>query len=359
MKRIKFKIIIVIMITAFCFINSSGQFKEIGKFTAGGINDAEKLTVAYLTPWANALGTSLSGGWYNTAKVHKLGGFDLTFTFNMGFVPERDKTFDLSKLGLSEYAGFSQNSAPTAAGRMEAGPSITYTAPAPANTELFSYNTPKGTGLSFIPTPMVQLGLGLVKGTEVIGRYLPEVKIGKAGAVSLWGIGLKHDVLQWLPLAKRVPALNVSILGGYTKLNANAGISVTPATLNLSDATTETVDFTSQAMDMTVTSFTGNLLVSVNLPVISFYGGAGFANTNTSIGLKGYYPIPDATGTVTNASVGEPDPISMDIINNDGSPTKPRFNIGLRLKLGIITIHGDYTKANYSNVTAGLGISFR
>ena len=44
---------------------------------------------------------------------------------------------------------------------------------------------------------------------------------------------------------------------------------------------------------------------------------------------------------------------------NECRAIKPRFNIGLRLKLGPITIHGDYTKANYSNVTAGLGISFR
>lgn len=358
MKRNKIKVLT--LLSAFILISFSSfcQFKEIGKFTAGGVNDAKLLVEAYLTPWANALGTSLSGGWYNTAKVHKLGGFDVTFTFNMGFVPESDKSFDLSKLGLSEPASFSQNSAPTAAGKREAGPSITYTAPPPANTELFSYNTPKGTGLSFIPTPMAQVGIGLFKGTEIIGRYLPEVNIGKSGAVSLWGVGLKHDVLQWMPFAKKVPALNVSVLGGYTKLNANADISVSPATLGLND-NTPTIEFNNQYVDMIVTSFTGNLLVSVNLPVISFYGGAGFATTNSSLGLKGYYPIPDENGTVTDASAGQKDPISMDIKNNDGSPTKPRFNIGLRLKLGIITIHGDYTKANYSNVTAGLGISFR
>jgi len=36
--------------------------------------------------------------------------------------------------------------------------------------------------------------------------------------------------------------------------------------------------------------------------------------------------------------VGEPDPISVKIENNEGSPTKPRLNIGFRLKLGVITI---------------------
>jgi len=104
---------------------ASGQMGDIGKFTAGGVDDAEKLMKAYLTPWANALGTSLSGGWYNTAKVHKPLGFDLTFTLNMGFVPSSDKTFNLTELGLST-SDFSANTAPTAAGKKETGPEIRY-----------------------------------------------------------------------------------------------------------------------------------------------------------------------------------------------------------------------------------------
>ena len=51
--------------------------------------------------------------------------------------------------------------------------------------------------------------------------------------------------------------------------------------------------------------------------------------------------------------------VSLEIENNDGKPTKPRINVGMRLKLGPVTIHGDYTYAHYSNVTAGLGICFR
>jgi hypothetical protein len=36
-----------------------------------------------------------------------------------------------------------------------------------------------------------------------------------------------------------------------------------------------------------------------------------------------------------------------------------RLNAGMRIKLAVLTIHFDYTKANYSVFTAGLGISFR
>jgi hypothetical protein len=45
----------------------------------------------------------------------------------------------------------------------------------------------------------------------------------------------------------------------------------------------------------------------------------------------------------------------MDINNFSGL----RANIGFRIKLAVVTIHADYTKAQYNVLTAGLGISFR
>ena len=53
------------------------------------------------------------------------------------------------------------------------------------------------------------------------------------------------------------------------------------------------------------------------------------------------------------------DPIDMEIKNKDGGLTKPRLNIGFRFKLSIITIHFDYTRANYNVFTAGFGVSWR
>ena len=90
MKRVKFlSKNFVLIILFFCFsISLTAQIKTLGEFFAGGVSDAGKLFEAYITPWANSIGTSLSGGWYNTAKPHKLGGFDITFTTNISFVPE-------------------------------------------------------------------------------------------------------------------------------------------------------------------------------------------------------------------------------------------------------------------------------
>jgi hypothetical protein len=45
----------------------------------------------------------------------------------------------------------------------------------------------------------------------------------------------------------------------------------------------------------------------------------------------------------------------MDIKNFSGL----RANIGLRIKLAVITIHADFTKAQYNVFSTGLGVSFR
>jgi hypothetical protein len=45
----------------------------------------------------------------------------------------------------------------------------------------------------------------------------------------------------------------------------------------------------------------------------------------------------------------------MDINNFSGL----RANLGFRLKLGPVTFHADYTRAQYNVVTTGLGISIR
>ncbi len=366
MKRVKlsgkncFLIVILLSIT----VSLSAQIKTVGEFFAGGVTDAGTLLEAYITPWANALGTSLSGGWYNTAKPHKPLGFDLTLTTNISFIPEEAKTFDLAELTLSDNVHMPSGTtvAPTVAGETTSGPELAYYV---QNYEVASLRTPQGTGVGLMLSPMAQIGLGLIKGTEFNFRFFPNVELGNYGKLGLWGIGGKHSISQWIPAVDKIPFLDISLMAGYTKFSSSFNLTVTPDNINNTagfDQTTAAVSFDDQSLDLTVKSFTINALVSANLPVICFYGGLGIVNTKTELALTGNYPVPEyippSTVAVTDNSVAK-DPVSVEIENNDGKPTKPRINVGVRLKLGVLTIHGDYTYANYSNVTAGLGISFR
>jgi hypothetical protein len=364
MKRVKlsgkncFLIVILLSIS----LSLSAQIKTVGEFFAGGVTDAGTLLEAYITPWANALGTSLSGGWYNTAKPHKPLGFDLTLTTNISFIPEEAKTFDLAELTLSDNVHLPSGTtiAPTVAGETTSGPELVYYV---QNYEVASMHTPQGTGVGLMLSPMAQIGIGLVKGTEFNFRFFPNVELGKYGKLGLWGIGGKHSISQWIPAVDKIPFLNISLMAGYTKFSSSFNLTVTPADWQITDNTTGAISFDDQSLDLTVKSFTINALVSANLPVICFYGGLGIVNTKTDLALTGYFPVPTIVPPSIDPEVNDnsaaKDPISVEIENNDGKPTKPRINVGLRLKLGVLTIHGDYTYANYSNVTAGLGISFR
>jgi hypothetical protein len=369
MKR-KLKLIALIVGAMVSFQTANSQLKEID-FIKGGIGDAEILFTEYLTPWANAFGANLNGGWYNTAKPHKLGGFDVTFTVNAAWAPPSAKTMDLSALGLeANVLPTSDGSfiSPTIAGKqVSERPVLSYTADNPAmpgnELTVAQFEAPNGTGLNLIPVPMAQASIGLPFGTEITGRFLPNLNIGSLGNIGLWGVGLKHDIFQHIPVLKRLPVLNVSAQGGYTKLNTYANVNFEPDSY-AENLVTDMLVFKDQKLNMEVTAWTVNLVASQTLPVITFYQGIGYSTTQTDIGLLGNYPIsrvetdPDnpyfGQVVVTDDDIYE-DPIDMEINNTQDL----RLNIGFRIKLGVLTIHADYTKANYSLVTAGLGISFR
>ncbi len=368
MKRIKFvkKLAAITLAISLSMSLSYGQLNL--DVLRGGLDDGAEFLEAYITPWANAFGASLNGGWYNTAKVHKLGGFDVTLTFTTTFVPSSAKTFDLNELDFNNWVVSGPvTETPTIAGKNKDGPTLEYiyTDPTYGDITLASINSAAGTGLGVIPLPMLKAGLGLPLGTEVSFRFIPKIDI-KDYSISMWGIGGKHSIMQYFPGEKLMP-IDLSFQGGYTKIEVSVPVEVLPP--DYSNLTTYTaVDFEDQEVNMDVSGYTINLLISKKLPVVTFYGGAGYSSTSFKVDVVGKYALPTfdpilsiqapysplSPGPVYIDSSVYPGP-KIEIENHSGI----RYNAGIRLTLGILTIHGDYTKANYSVVTAGLGISFR
>ncbi len=354
-------------------LSSFSQIGDITNFLSGGVEDAGLMLTEYIRPVANAMGANLSCGWYNTAEVHKLGGFHLNITANVAFVPVEAQTYNLDDLDLSDGIRYDYNIAKTAAGTAGSETQVWYVVDLPVlgERELVRYDHPGGSGFNMLPSPMINAGIGLVKGTEILGRYMPKLKYGKdkTNAVDLWGIGIKHDLKQWIPFIKRVPVLNFAVMYGFTRLNFHSSLKpLTPALLDAKDMTTS-IDWNTQNMDVLFQSHTASLLIGVSLPIVNFYGGAGISITRANMNLNGNYPVPSTIETdnsdpyylhpvVTNDDVVI-DPFDIKIKNQDGGTIKPRLNIGMRLKFTVVTFHIDYTWANYSVATAGLGISFR
>ncbi len=349
----------LLLITATLLMNHPGfsQISEIGRLMAAGAEDAELLIQPYIAPAVNAFGAGLGSGWYNTAETHKLGGFDITFTTNAAIVPKKYETFliDDSQLTSLKLHDPLMNESPTVAGENVAGPLMDYKY---AGYSVSAFAMPAGVNTNYVPSPMVQAGIGLIKGTEVMIRFMPDIKY-KGNEIGLWGIGGKHDIKQWIPALKKFPVLQISVMFGYTNLHTLVDVDITPADINAGSLPgADDSNWDNQFMKSSTQTHTANLLVGANLPVVGFYGGVGFVSSQTNLKLEGDYPAVIIDGVNPEVQVLV-DPIDMQIKNQDGSITKPRFNAGIRLKLAFITIHFDYSWANYSVLSGGLGITFR
>jgi hypothetical protein len=346
--------ILMIILVLFSSVSFS-QFKNVD-FLRSAPADGVKYLQSYLSPWANAFGSGLSGGWYNTAKPHKFGGFDITISTSVGIVPTSAESFDISKIGMTSLTG--SGMAPTVAGPSKDGPLITYKS---GGVTLATFNAPQGTAWRYIPVPTAQVGVGLPFGTELKFRFIPKTKI-KDGDVSLWGVGLLHSIMQYIPGNKLTP-FDVSLFAGYTKLQGNVPLGLDPdPSVNQAYVIYNTAtSFDNQKLKIAVQSLNISAIGSVNLKVITFYGGLGYCKTQTTMLLSGNFPTPTAILTSpfvqyndSGVKKGSDFP-AVDIKNFSGL----RANVGFRLKLAVVTIHVDYTRAQYNVLTTGLGISFR
>lgn len=303
--------------------------KQVTDFLEMGVEDARIVSEAYLQPYGEMLGKSLNGGWYNSAGVHRIGGFDLTFGVNMAMVPDVGKTFDVSALLPQMSAEWSLEDpnlymAPTAAGSMPEAlrPGLRYQGE-PVLT------LPNGSGFDKLPAPMVQAAVGLPWDTEVVLRFIPSTSLGDAGKVKLYGFGVKHSLKQYIPFLKRMPMLQSSLMLGYTRLGSDVGVSYAGGS--------------DQQLEITSGAFTSRLLVGLNMPILALYTGVGYGTTNSDFALKGDF----------GPALGQ-DPFTLGYTTNGVD-----FNAGLRLRFGFFAIHGDYTFGDYSMLSAGVGINIR
>lgn len=351
----KFKLTTLSAVLLFVCTVSFSQIES--DFIRGGSADAVKIIEAYITPWINAFGAGLNGSWYNSAKPHKWTGFDITISGNVGIVPSSAETFDISSLGLSPTI-VGTGIAPTVAGPDEEGPLLSAEA---EGITLASFRTPPGTGWKMVPVPTAQVSIGLPLGTELKGRLIPKINI-EGGDVSLWGIGIMHSIMQYIPGNKILP-VDVSLFAGYSKLSGNAPLELLPedgVPVNYSSFTEQS--FENQRLSLSVEALNASLIGSVNLSVLTFYGGLGYSKTRTTMALDGYFPTPVVAETPSphaeyndSGVIEGKDFPEIDIESFSGL----RANAGIRLKLAIVTLHVDYTHSQYSVISAGLGFSFR
>jgi hypothetical protein len=341
MKRYALTFFLLAVLSTGLVAQPSGDF---GNLITGTAADSKYLAEGFITPFMRAFGYGMNNGWYNSGAPHKLGGFDLTITSANVFVPLADQSYfvDNSKMtsierlnGSGPLAVPENGNAPTVFGSQTA---IDYRSPKGAIGTKFK--SPTGIGTNFLPTPALGLGIGLPLGFEIRARYVPTIDINQffdelTGSFDLWGVGVMHDIKQWIPGVKEMP-FDVSAFVGYTKLNFDLGF-------DSSDPTKRAV--------FSNTSTTIQALVGKKISVLAVYGSVGYNISNTDLALKGNYDLND-DGDVIDAQEKDPFTITTD---SNGF----RATVGLRLRLAVLSFHGDYTFSKYNTFTGGFGINFR
>jgi hypothetical protein len=331
---------ILIFICIFTFIFNTKAQDGFEGYLLADSNDRTKLIEAYISPAMKGLVRGMNNGWYHTAKVHKTLGFDISIGLNASLVPEEDEMFNLSGLTSINNLNGGNITAATVAGSENVTPLTTVNITEGGINYTTTFNAPGGVKeslpLSAVPTPAVQLSLGLPSKFEISLRLVPEVGSDNVKG-SLIGVGLKKEITDWFGPIGKTP-LHVSLLAAYTTMNVDYDIE-----------NNETVTIQNGAAEFKLNSYTVQAIASLNFPIINIYGGIGYGSGESTLKMLGDYTLKYGIQSRTIS-----DPINSKF-NADGM----RTTIGTRLSLGFFKIFGSYTLQEYNTANLGIAFSFR
>ncbi len=335
--------------------------EDIAAFLSAGA-DASKLIEAYTQPMVRSVSYGMTSGWYTTAKAHKPLGFDLSITLNASFIPSAENFFDPNKLNLSEYTHYDgawndatatydpNKKAPTLFGSKDKTQYTSTYDPdgtGPLTEQTFVYNGPEGLdvkkeiGVAAIPTPMIQIGIGIIKNTDIKVRFVPKVEFGSS-SLEMFGIGIMHDIKQHFKGLKMKP-FDLSVLVAYNSVAGSTDLSN-------SDPSDARPDNDNGVGEYKFESWVMQALISKKLSVLTAYAGVGYNFVDSQVDVKGDYTLVSESGT----QIPVKDPIDITFKNNTFC-----FTAGLRLKLGPVYVNGDYTFQKYNTLSVGFGFTVR
>lgn len=275
---------------------------------------------AYVGPLMAGWGAGMNSGWFHSADLHGVLGFDIQVKAMFAAIPDEDKTYMFQT--PATIGPFTRGTDYPA--EVKANTVVGATDPTPVMsgaTEVM--RIPGGLDLSGAPFFAPQISIGLPFGLEVMGRFLPTTKLGDAGKVNFTGFGLRHDVDQYIPLLP----LDLAVHFATQKFNYEDGKG-------------------QKLISASGTAF--GLVASKGLLFLTVYGGFQIESSSWDIG-------PYDAQIVTTAGTQT---VTIPQFTIEGK-NKSRVLVGVRLLLAVINVHADYSIASTPVLTAGIGITFR
>jgi len=335
---------IVLLILFFVSTITSKAQNDLDVLLAAGVEDAQRFANDYLAPGTNGLMYSMNSNWFNTADAKPLGGFEISIIANAASVKSENKSF-LMNTDLYNNVQFvsGPNSQMVSTVLGENNPDIdvllTYDDP------IFGQQTeqitlPSGIGsenINLIPTAFIQGAVGLGKGIEVKGRFVPKIKTDEV-SLSMYGAGVQFEVTKWLPADKVLPVA-ISGLVAYTHLDGS---------YNLDESSG--VDGENQRLETATNTWLFQLVASTKMPIINFYGGVGYIKGKSESDLLGTYRV--SNGVVTSEDITDPFSVSSEVSGVRGT-------LGTKLKLGFFRLNAEYHLAEFNAFSVGINFGFR
>lgn len=330
---------ITTLILVFSTIVSFAQI-DIETILEGGVDDAETFLKGYLQPAPTGFGYGMNGGWYTTARPHKMFGFDVRVIATASLVPTSSETFtfnnaDYDNIKLDD-SSLSSDQLPTIFGsqKLEDRPLLEFS----SNGNTISSSTLPGSGIkdaigyNIVPSAMVQVGLGIFKNTDIKFRFIPKQSQPEYEFSTL-GFGIMHDLKQWIPFVKRLP-IDVSAIVAWNDVKSKF-------ILNSDQPSSD------QAFEFNTKTFMFQIIASKKIAFFTLFGGLGTSSYNSDVNLLGTYSTSQTNTTYT-------DPIKM---NYKGSSF--RGNVGLNMKLLFLNLSADYAVQEFNTFTVTAGFSIR
>ena len=316
-------------------------------------SDAAKLISAYAKPLFKGFGLGQNSGWNNTAKAKKLLHFDLRISASAAFVPASDKSFDVTKIGLSSHIGPAnptQTIAPTFAGNKDiSGPLLNVYDD--NHKQVGQFNIPAGR-IAFIPAPQVQITAGLIDNTDVTVRTIPKINFDGTGSASMFGFGFKHDIMQDIvgKTADDLIPFDLALAFGYSHLNLDVPVNVNADDNAQPASSSQNSDFSNQHIKGSFNSFMLQAIISKKLLFFTPFFSVGYNNTHTRIDALGNYPFTTGYNTYTTYT----NPVSL----SESSVNGIRADLGFQLNLGFFRIYASGSLAQYKSADVGIGFGF-
>lgn len=296
---------------------------------------ANQLSEMYLEPMAKMTNGTINAGWYHTAKIHRFLGFDLSLSISNTSTPNINKGFYLTNIkDFDTYYTIKDGSFPVTPNVAGVSTDLAVIKSKENGREI---TMPNGSGLDKLSIPVITASIGLPYNTEFCVKFIPKISNGDWGKQMQYGFSVRHSIKEYISRLEEIPALSLSLMGGYTGLQNDIEVSYPASTSN------------NQLLKGTSSGYTGKLLIGMDMTIFSAFMGVGYGVSSTKYALKGSYYV----GDITNAEeVLNPVSVSYDY-------TQMEFDIGIAAKIGVFDVFADYSPGDYRTFNFGLSFNIR